>query len=475
MARVTSFAVLFLLSAAILAPQTAHAACGAEGKKPCPVWKGRASCDSGLVEDFSKNRCVRKSRPKPKPIIEPKKRPGDCGRINQRPCKVTEFIPSCAKGAVEDFSKNRCVDPTPKRPGSCGRLNQRPCTVVEFVPSCEKKLAENFAMGRCVAPGRPKTCGAKGQRPCKIVEAFPSCDSGLAEDFKRDRCVTPKPLKFPTCEKAVGFVKGQARLTVDDARADTDAFRAYLKKNPEAEVALEQAIARLKRKHAGDIKELSALAARLDQSKRSGLQKKLTEEQMICEGARDTLGELERLGKKVVGDKLSKGAITLSGAAEANAIVGVAGTAGLVFAYDADGQQRFGAQVSVQGQAVTDIDVAAGVQLGWWPGAKLTHSTADWTLDPAEVFGRPHDGLLSGPYVSVHAGAGPEALAEIEIAIDLVFEVPDLAQKVDVDWFIDHFAGITLTVTAGASLVPAQFSVGAAIGNTFTVALPPLK
>jgi hypothetical protein len=434
MARPLPFALLFGFAAALLTPTLAEAACGAENKKPCPVWKGRASCDKGLVEDFSKNKCVRKS--KPKPIIKAK----------------------------------------PKaRPSSCGRQGQRPCTVVEFMPSCAKGLAENFATGTCVAPGRPKTCGAKGQRPCAITQAFPSCEKGLAEDFAKNRCVTPKPIEVPSCEAAVKLIKGHGKDAVGDARADTDAFRAYLKKNPEAEAALKLAVARLKKKHAKDIAELSEVAAKLDQSRRKGLQRKMSEEKLVCRGVRKTRRELERLGKKILDEKLSKGAITLSGAAEANAVAGIAGTAGLVFAYDAKGQERFGAQVSVQGQAVTDVDVAAGVQLGWWPGARLTHSEADWTLDPREVVGAPNDGLLSGPYVSVHAGAGPEALAELEIAIDLIFEVPDLTQKVDVDWFVDHFAGITLTVTAGASLVPAQFSVGAAIGNTFTVALPPIK
>ena len=434
MARPLPFALLFGFAAALLTPNLAEAACGAENKKPCPVWKGRASCDKGLVEDFSKNRCVRKSKPKPIFKAKPKTRPSSCGRQGQRPCKVVEFVPSCVKG-----------------------------------------LSENFATGKCVAPGRPKTCGSKGQRPCKVVEAFPSCKKGLAEDFAKNKCVTPRPIKVPSCEAAVKLVKGHGKKAAGDARSDTDAFRDYLKRNPEAEAALEQAVARLKRKHAKDIAELSRVAAKLNQSKRNGLQRKMSEEKLICRGARKTMREVEQLGQKIMKDKLSKGAITLSGVAEANAIAGVAASSGLVFAYDTKGQQRFGAQVSVQGQAVTDIDVAAGVQLGWWPGAKLTHSRADWTLDPREVVGAPHDGLLSGPYVSVHAGAGPEALAEIEIAIDLIFEVPDLTRKVDVDWFLDHFAGITLTVTAGASAVPAQFSVGAAIGNTFTVALPPLK
>ncbi len=36
------------------------------------------------------------------------------------------------------------------RPRTCGHLNQRPCTVVEFIPSCEKGLTEVGGNGRCI-------------------------------------------------------------------------------------------------------------------------------------------------------------------------------------------------------------------------------------------------------------------------------------------------------------------------------------
>jgi hypothetical protein len=107
-----------------------------------------------------------------------------CGGKNQRPCTIFERIPSCNAGLVEDFSKNRCVaKDVPGR--DCGQVNQRPCKVWERVPSCNANLKEDFARGICVAVN----CGKKYGRPCTVVQRIPSCDSGLVEDFLKGQCV----------------------------------------------------------------------------------------------------------------------------------------------------------------------------------------------------------------------------------------------------------------------------------------------
>lgn len=106
-----------------------------------------------------------------------------CGGDNQVPCKVFERVPSCDKGLVEDFQKNRCLRPAARTP--CGAEGQRPCTVVERIPSCNAELAEDFVKNRCVRPG----CGRLEGAPCKVWERVPSCDRGLAEDFLRGKCV----------------------------------------------------------------------------------------------------------------------------------------------------------------------------------------------------------------------------------------------------------------------------------------------
>jgi hypothetical protein len=37
-------------------------------------------------------------------------RKGECGALGQRPCQLTERLPSCNKGLAEDFLKHRCVE-----------------------------------------------------------------------------------------------------------------------------------------------------------------------------------------------------------------------------------------------------------------------------------------------------------------------------------------------------------------------------
>ena len=101
----------------------------------------------------------------------------NCGALNQRPCTIIQRIPSCDSGLVEDFSKNLCVrqaaPPTPK-PLNCGALNQRPCTVVERIPSCNNGLIEDFAKGRCVQPNTQfdqirRDAEAKARRLAPII------------------------------------------------------------------------------------------------------------------------------------------------------------------------------------------------------------------------------------------------------------------------------------------------------------------
>lgn len=77
-------------------PLPTPAACGKENQQPCPVWNLRKSCDDGLVEDFSANKCV-------------KKKNLSCGKNNQRPCTVVERIPSCNGDLVEDFIYKKCL------------------------------------------------------------------------------------------------------------------------------------------------------------------------------------------------------------------------------------------------------------------------------------------------------------------------------------------------------------------------------
>lgn len=79
-----------------------------------------------------------------------------CGGVNGTPCKVWERVPSCNSGLVEDFGKGKCVKPAAPAPAAkpaCGGVDQRPCTVLERIPSCDKALYEDFGRGKCLLVG----------------------------------------------------------------------------------------------------------------------------------------------------------------------------------------------------------------------------------------------------------------------------------------------------------------------------------
>ena len=109
--RTMSLALMAVLTFAplCLLPKTSEAgSCGANGQRPCTVWERIPSCDSGLVEDLARGKCVR---------ITPTTPTGGgnngqtlhCGADNQRPCRLWERTPSCDSGLFEDIGKDRCV------------------------------------------------------------------------------------------------------------------------------------------------------------------------------------------------------------------------------------------------------------------------------------------------------------------------------------------------------------------------------
>ncbi len=200
------------------APAQAQSNCGGNNQRPCSVFERIPSCNSGLIEDFSRNRCV---RPTPVPTSTPTPRPV-CGANGQRPCLITERVPSCNSGLVEDFSRNRCVRPTPVPTSTptprpvCGANGQRPCLITERVPSCNSGLVEDFSRNRCVRPA-PKPvldCGAEGQRPCLLTERMNSCDSGLFEDFAYGKCVA-EPTLGPNVQADVDAFMSENRAILE--------------------------------------------------------------------------------------------------------------------------------------------------------------------------------------------------------------------------------------------------------------------
>ena len=137
--------------------------CGADGERPCGLTERIPSCDLNLSEGGG--RCYRAA----------------CGAEGQRGCGPTERVmfdfllqlpvpKACDANLVADILKNQCVHP------ACGREGQRACTIPERLPSCDVNLFESS--GRCLRPGN---CGRAGQPPCDLTVRGPlfRCDANL--------------------------------------------------------------------------------------------------------------------------------------------------------------------------------------------------------------------------------------------------------------------------------------------------------
>jgi hypothetical protein len=140
-------AALAILASAFAMPAAAN--CGAQGQRPCVVTERIPSCDLNLVEGGGQ--CVR-------PL---------CGRENERPCGTERLLfdfilrapvpQPCDVNLKLDILRGVCI-----RPAGCGQQGARACTVVERIPSCDIDLTE--VAGRCVRPA----CGRAGERPCRV-------------------------------------------------------------------------------------------------------------------------------------------------------------------------------------------------------------------------------------------------------------------------------------------------------------------
>ncbi len=111
-----------------------------------------------------------------------------CGRSNERPCTITERVPSCDANLVESAALAQCVRP------ACGAEGQPTCTVLQrtgfdFVlqlpvpQACDWNLKVD--KGVCTHPA----CGREGERACDVLTRLPSCDLDLIEN--QGRCRRP--------------------------------------------------------------------------------------------------------------------------------------------------------------------------------------------------------------------------------------------------------------------------------------------
>jgi hypothetical protein len=161
----------------------AHAQCGAEGERPCQVTERLPSCDVNLIE--AGGRCIRPA----------------CGREGEKPCGTERMLfdfvlkapvpQPCDVNLKLDILQGRCIRPP------CGRSRDRACNVLERIPSCDLDLTE--VGGRCVRP----QCGRLGEAPCRVPQdrlvvaaTAGFCDTNLVLDPLANQCRkagTPPP------------------------------------------------------------------------------------------------------------------------------------------------------------------------------------------------------------------------------------------------------------------------------------------
>ena len=140
-ARVLHCAALLLLPWLMLGP--AHAQCGAEGERPCVLTERLPSCDVNLIE--AGGRCIRPA----------------CGREGERPCGperlLWDFVlkapvpQPCDVNLKLDILRGQCIRPP------CGRAGERACTVLERLPSdlAATRLRERVAEARALPADAP--------------------------------------------------------------------------------------------------------------------------------------------------------------------------------------------------------------------------------------------------------------------------------------------------------------------------------
>lgn len=102
-----------------------------------------------------------------------------CGRLNERPCNINEYFPSCATNLVA--AGTACIHP------NCGAEGQPQCNVAQrpLGTTCDIDLmAQSPGIsigGAAPACKHPPGCGHLGERACNIWERIPSCDHDLVE------------------------------------------------------------------------------------------------------------------------------------------------------------------------------------------------------------------------------------------------------------------------------------------------------
>jgi microsomal dipeptidase-like Zn-dependent dipeptidase len=173
---IEALAVAAVLLAAPAAPASANHECSGPGQPPCSC--GFLCFDCDYVFLVTLGQCS-----------DADGWPAGCGGEGERPCTITEHIPSCKPGLAEvPFPGGKCTRlDADGFPTFCGGVDERACALNEHIPSCKTGLIEERGVCRARdADGYPTSCGGADEPACEltvqIIIGKPSCKTGLVEE-----------------------------------------------------------------------------------------------------------------------------------------------------------------------------------------------------------------------------------------------------------------------------------------------------
>jgi len=108
---------------------------------------------------------------------------GSCGGNGQRPCKLWERVPSCNSGLVEDFAKGKCIKVTKNTPKAgnrrvvCGGQGQRPFTSAPAACGMPGRLSPRLRP--CARAAMP--CAVSASRRPSVAASSARAPNGLTD------------------------------------------------------------------------------------------------------------------------------------------------------------------------------------------------------------------------------------------------------------------------------------------------------
>ncbi len=310
--------------------------------------------------------------------------------------------------------------------------------------------------GKCYKKGE---CGKKNQRPCLIVERVPSCNKGLAEDFIANLCIPTNvaicltAVRIIKAGKAVGKLADHAKKVIPNldglTKAGADAISAVSKqfsskKNKDVFV---QSMVKQVEPFASTLKEIEAIGKKAA-SKVKGLINTFSREKFCTMSEADRKKEITKLNMKAEQTFKKAGLdrnfldglfiksahaaasgshfyMTYGISVAANAVIG----GGATFTLATDYRGNVGAFIGIGPSLQSNVAAGASFDIGFYPKTDLD-GFSGWGHSFA---------LAGGPFKIVSAG--------VSVAVSEDFK---------------ELQGFGVSVGAGAGILPADFTYGAA-------------